>query len=320
MMEKQQYPESWYPLCHSSDLQREKTLVIEAFDGELLLFRGGNGKAGVVSRHCPHMGTDLKTGKIVEDELQCPFHHRTYGVNGQCLKIPGSSKKKGGASLKSYPLKECFGLLFIYFGEVPKFEFPTFKRVKKKAAFSKALKRDLKTPYSSLLFNGFDTHHLTCIHNREIIAPPLLGSKSPFHLSADFSMKVLVERFYDVAVKILGIKVVDVHLDCWGGNFLIITNRKGRDHILISSVPVNAKKSKFFLTTIGESSGKGFMALFFQKIRLKMTSFLGMAFLRPDERIVENMRPEMRVLDPENDTCVMAFWNYWESLPKRSTF
>ena len=319
-MEKQQYPESWYPLCHSTDLQKGKTLVIKAFDGELLLYRGESGEAGVVSRHCPHMGTDLKAGKVVGEVLQCPFHHRTYGADGQCLNIPGPSKKKGGASLKSYPLKECFGLLFIYFGKVPKFEFPTFSRVKKKAAFSKALKKELNTPYSSLLFNGFDTHHLTCIHNREIIAPPVLDSQSPFHFSADFSMKVLVERFYDVAVKILGIKVVDVHLDCWGGNFLIITNRKGFDHILISSVPINAKKSKFFLTAVGEDSGKGFIALFFQKMRLKITSFLGMAFLRPDERIVENMRPEIRSLDPVVDSCVISFWNYWEALPKRKGF
>ena len=315
-MEKQRYPESWYPLCYSDELKMGKLLLLDVFDGELILFRGEEGAPGVVSRHCPHMGSDLSNGTIVNGKLQCPFHHRAYGIKGKCSNIPGSKKRQLGPHLKTFPLKECFGIIFLYFGSRPKFDFPTFPRVKEKAVFSKALRKKLNTPYSSLLFNGFDTHHLTCIHNREIVSPVRMESLSPFHLGADYSMKVIVERFYDVAVKFFGIKVVDVHLDCWGGNFLIITNKKSQDNILITSVPVNARKSQFFLTTISEDRGTGLFSSFFQKLRLKMTSFLGLAFLRPDELIVEQMKPELRALDPEMDYTVVKFWEYWNSLPK----
>ena len=315
-MEKQLYPESWYPLCHSKDLKKGKLLLLEVFDGELILFRGKEGRPGIVSRHCPHMGTDLSNGKIVDGKLRCPFHYRTYCIQGKCSSIPGSKRKNLGPHLKTFPLKECFGIVFLYFGSRPKFDFPTFSRVKEKAVFSKALTKELNTPYSSLLFNGFDTHHLTCIHNREILSPVIMESRSLFHLGADYSMKVLVERFYDIAVKIFGFKVVDVHLDCWGGNFLIITNKKSRDNILITSVPINAKRSQFFLTTVSEDCGKGLFNSIFQKLRLKLTSFLGMAFLKPDEVIVEEMRPELRTLDPHMDSTVIKFWEYWNSLPK----
>ncbi|MDC0254470.1 Rieske 2Fe-2S domain-containing protein [Bacteriovoracales bacterium] len=315
-MEKQRYPESWYPLCYSDELKMGKLLLLEVFDGELILFRSEEGTPGVVSRHCPHMGSDLSNGTIVKGRLQCPFHHRAYCIKGKCSNIPGSKKRQLGPHLKTFPLKEYFGIIFLYFGSRPKFDFPTFPRVKEKAVFSKALRKKLNTPYSSLLFNGFDTHHLTCIHNREIVSPVKMESLSPFHLGADYSMKVLVERFYDVAVKFFGIKVVDVHLDCWGGNFLIITNKKSLDNILITSVPVNARKSQFFLTTISEDRGTGLLGSFFQKLRLKMTSFLGLAFLRPDELIVEQMKPELRALDPEMDYTVVKFWEYWNSLPK----
>lgn len=315
---KTSYPESWYPLCHSKDLKKDRPQLIKAFDGNLILFRNEEGTPSVVSRFCPHMGTDLSKGSVIKGELRCPFHHRTYGKKGECLKVPGLDADFKGPSLKSYPAIERFGLIFMYLGQNPLFEFPSFPRVEGEAAFSTALRKDLKTPYSSLLFNGFDTHHLTCIHNREITAPPKLDSESPYHLRAVFSMKVLVERFYDIAVKVFGARVVDVTLDCWGGNFLIITNKRTKDNILITSVPRDRENSSFFLTTVTTKKKAGLLFKLFQNLRLKLTTFLGMAFLKPDEIIVEEMRPDIRSLHPKQDLCVLKFWAFWDSLPKKS--
>tara|TARA_Y100001970_G_scaffold292064_1_gene431750 strand:+ start:1249 stop:2211 length:963 start_codon:yes stop_codon:yes gene_type:complete len=315
---KSAYPESWYPLCHSSDLKKGEPLLIEAFDGKLILFRSEDGSPSVVSRFCPHMGTDLSKGTVIKGALRCPFHHRTYGKKGECLKVPGLHEKIKGPGLKSYPTIEKFGLIFMYLGQRPLFDFPSFPRVQRDADFSTALRKDLKTPYSSLLFNGFDTHHLTCIHNREIIAPPIMDSESPYHLRAAFSMKVLIERFYDIAVKFFGARVVDVTLDCWGGNFLIITNKRTKDNILITSVPRDQENSSFFLTTVTNKLEKGLFAEILQRLRLKLTTYLGMAFLKPDEVIVEEMRPDFRSLHPQQDLCVMKFWSFLDSLPKKS--
>ena len=223
--EKKRYPESWYPLCHSKDLKVRTPKLIDAFGGKLILFRDEEGLPVAVSSYCPHMGTDLSKASVIDGQLRCPFHHRTYGRGGKCLKVPGLQesfeidKTFNPPGLKSYPTIEKFGLIFMYLGQTPLFDFPSFPRLDGEAAYSFALRKDLRTPYSSLVFNGFDTHHLTCIHNREILAPPVLDSESPYHLRASFSMKVLVERFYDIAVKIFGVRVVDVTLDGWGGEF-----------------------------------------------------------------------------------------------------
>ena len=143
---KNTYPESWYPLCHSRDLKKGTPLLVRAFGGHIVLFRAEGKNPTAVSRYCPHMGTDLSKGTVVNGHLRCPFHHRTYGDKGQCLKAPGLSSDFKGPGLKSYPVLERFGLIFMYLGQRPLFDFPVFPRVQKEADYSIALRKNLKTP------------------------------------------------------------------------------------------------------------------------------------------------------------------------------
>jgi len=65
-------------------------------------------------------------------------------------------------------------------------------------------------------------------------------------------------------------------------------------------------------------SERGLLGKLFQSFRLKFTTYLGMSFLKPDEIIVEEMRPDIRSLHPKQDLCVLKFWTFWDSLPKKS--
>jgi phenylpropionate dioxygenase-like ring-hydroxylating dioxygenase large terminal subunit len=66
------YPQSWYPLCLSKQLKNGAIKVVQIFDQTLLAFRGESGEVAVISRHCPHMGTDLANGKVVKNSI-IPF-------------------------------------------------------------------------------------------------------------------------------------------------------------------------------------------------------------------------------------------------------
>ena len=81
--DREYYPEAWYPLCLSNELPRGKARRVAAFDSQLILFRAKNGQAGVVSRYCPHMGTDLTRGEVIGNRLRCPFPQRTYNTEGK---------------------------------------------------------------------------------------------------------------------------------------------------------------------------------------------------------------------------------------------
>lgn len=98
---------------------------------DLVLFRDGEGKYGLLDRDCPHRGADLAFGRREHDGLRCPFHGWKFNTEGQCIETPAESK---GSTLcsrvkqRSYPVREKGGVLFAYMGpegSAPP-EFPAF--------------------------------------------------------------------------------------------------------------------------------------------------------------------------------------------------
>lgn len=306
------FPESWYPVLLSTELKVDEIKTLKAFAGELILFRGEDSRVGAMLPVCPHMGTHMKSGKISGNHLICPLHHRRYGYDGKCKKVPGSNEIPENAHSISLPVHEEVGIVFVFLGREASFPFPEFRRAGSQKAYSRPASYDLNTPYQSVLFNGFDTHHLECIHSRRILTEPVF-KHDKFILTAEYSMGVVVNSFYDWLVKILSTEKNDVHLECYGGNVLIITNDKTKDNILITSYPVNYKQSRIFLTSVTEKKSD---FSFGQWLRLKITTWMGVRFLRPDILIIDDMRPHVRNFFPHQDKGATVFWNYWDQLPR----
>ena len=313
--EREYYPEAWYPICTSKELPKGKVRCIEAFDSKLILFRGENGNAGVVSRYCPHMGTDLTRGEVIGSRLRCPFHQRVYSTEGKLEKAPDYTEIPSDCDLGTLPLHEHLGIVFIFLGEKPTFDFPKCSRVKENLTHSICLTRTLRTPYHALIFNGFDIHHLRCIHNRDVKEAPVLSHDNIFHYAAEFTMEIAVGKIYDVLLKLCKAEYSPVRLDCWGGNLVIITNDRTKDNVLIASYPINKNLSRIFIVAVSEKES-GFMKAFKQRILLRLTAHFGLAFLKPDEKIIADMRPDIKKLSPEMDRGVVEFWKYWEGLPR----
>ena len=55
---------------------------------DLVLFRDGAGRFGLLDRPCPHRGADLAFGRCEDDGLRCPFHGWKFDASGQCLETP----------------------------------------------------------------------------------------------------------------------------------------------------------------------------------------------------------------------------------------
>lgn len=59
---------------------------------DLVLFRDGRGRLGLLGLHCPHRGTSLEYGDIEADGLRCPYHSWAFDVNGHCYDQPLESE------------------------------------------------------------------------------------------------------------------------------------------------------------------------------------------------------------------------------------
>src|SRR5947208_13460292 len=63
-------------------------LRIKVLGENLVLFRDGSGKPGLLAEHCSHRGTSLYYGRVEEDGLRCLYHGWKYDLEGNCLETP----------------------------------------------------------------------------------------------------------------------------------------------------------------------------------------------------------------------------------------
>ena len=111
----------WMPVGVTSEL-RDIPQALQVLGEDLVLFRDGDGKLGLLGRHCAHRGASLEYGDIENTGLRCPYHGWLYDVSGQCLEQPSEKRgKEFCAKIRqtAYPVKELGGLIFAYMGPDP---------------------------------------------------------------------------------------------------------------------------------------------------------------------------------------------------------
>ncbi|MFM8631767.1 MAG: Rieske 2Fe-2S domain-containing protein, partial [Betaproteobacteria bacterium] len=87
---------------------------------DLVLFRDAQGQYGLLDRPCPHRGADLAFARYEGDGLRCPFHGWKFDVSGQCIETPAEpegSRLCSRVRQRSYPVRECSGVLMAWLGE-----------------------------------------------------------------------------------------------------------------------------------------------------------------------------------------------------------
>ena len=108
----------WHPIGLVSTFT-SKPLEVRILGEDLIAFRDGQGRPGLVYPRCAHRGASLYYGKIEERGIRCCYHGWLYDVEGRCLDQP--CEEAGGARRDNvrqpwYPLEERYGLVFAYLG------------------------------------------------------------------------------------------------------------------------------------------------------------------------------------------------------------
>jgi phenylpropionate dioxygenase-like ring-hydroxylating dioxygenase large terminal subunit len=108
----------WHPVGLCADAGATPRRV-RALGEDLILFRDGHGRAGLVHARCCHRGTTLYYGKVEERGIRCCYHGWLFDAQGHCLEQP--CEPEGGAFRDKvrqpwYPIEERYGLIFAYMG------------------------------------------------------------------------------------------------------------------------------------------------------------------------------------------------------------
>lgn len=86
-------------------------------DRPVLLYRRADGTPVALEDRCPHRLLPLSAGVRVGDEVQCGYHGLRFAATGACTLVPGQPAIPTGAKVRTYPLAERYGLVWIWLGE-----------------------------------------------------------------------------------------------------------------------------------------------------------------------------------------------------------
>ena len=119
------WPTGWFMFCSSQALRRGP-VGKQAFGRKLVAFRTQRGEVGVMTARCAHLGADLSGGCVVEDTLQCPFHHWRYAANGRCVGSLAGDQGPASAQQVALPAVERMGGIYFYHGRQAGLEMPFY--------------------------------------------------------------------------------------------------------------------------------------------------------------------------------------------------
>jgi len=109
----------WHPIAVSSALTNDVPHRTRVLGENLIVFRDGKGRAGVVFERCAHRGSSLYYGRIEDDGIRCCYHGWKYDVQGHCLEQacePSGGRRRDLGRQPWYPVEERYGLVFVYMG------------------------------------------------------------------------------------------------------------------------------------------------------------------------------------------------------------
>jgi phenylpropionate dioxygenase-like ring-hydroxylating dioxygenase large terminal subunit len=157
----------WQPVAFSHEL-KDLPIRIRILSEDLILFRDGSGRVGLLQLHCSHRGVSLEYGLVSERGIRCCYHGWLYDIDGKILETPGEpalSPLKNEICHGAYPVHEHNGIIFAYMGPpnaIP--PFPKYDTLDYSGYFP--VKFIIPCNWVQILDNGMDPVHAVFLHTR----------------------------------------------------------------------------------------------------------------------------------------------------------
>ena len=112
-------PNYWYPLEWSAALGRGKTMEAVFWGESIALYRGEDGRVRAIENRCAHRQIKLTMGHVKGCNLVCLYHGWVYDEAGKLvdMKHDHFGKKLPVLHVRSYPVRERYGLVFVFPGD-----------------------------------------------------------------------------------------------------------------------------------------------------------------------------------------------------------
>ena len=110
---------AWYVAAWDHEVGRD-LMGTTILGEEVVLFRKTDGTVAALENACPHRKLPLSMGRLKGDDVECGYHGLTFDCAGSCIKAPGATRIPPAAKVRTYPVEERYGLVWIWMGEAAK--------------------------------------------------------------------------------------------------------------------------------------------------------------------------------------------------------
>ena len=110
----------WHPVAPSRQVEREP-VGLSRLGEPLVLWRDAGGRVHALEDRCPHRGARLSLGWNLGERLACRYHGVEVDRRGIVTAVPAEPDcpMRGTRQLRSYPVREAAGAVFVWFGLDP---------------------------------------------------------------------------------------------------------------------------------------------------------------------------------------------------------
>ena len=165
-------PNQWYVVLDSKQV-KNKPVGVTRMGEKLVFWRDGDGQVSCLRDKCAHRGVALSEGKILDGQLQCPFHGFEYDESGKVTKIPANGEKAPVPErfkVHNYPTHEAHGFIWIWWGDDPPEDLKPprfFDDLGEGFHYGRAYD-PWEAHYSRVIENQLDVMHLPFVHHNTI--------------------------------------------------------------------------------------------------------------------------------------------------------
>jgi phenylpropionate dioxygenase-like ring-hydroxylating dioxygenase large terminal subunit len=127
----------WYPVIEIKQLQ-EGAKSFELLGEPIALWLKRDGQPVAVQDRCCHRSAKLSGGKVIDDNIRCPYHGWTYNDCGKCVHVPqlGDNPIPTDYKVPAYKCIERYGYAWVCLGEplvdipeIPEARDPDFRMI-----------------------------------------------------------------------------------------------------------------------------------------------------------------------------------------------
>jgi phenylpropionate dioxygenase-like ring-hydroxylating dioxygenase large terminal subunit len=163
-------PNGWHGIAFSEDIGPGQVLPIRMLGRDLVVYRGEDGEARVLDAFCPHLGAHLgHGGKVVGNEIECPFHAWRWSGSGECTAVPYAKRIPSSARIGSWESRDRNGFIFVWYhdrGEAPSWEIEEIPETRD-ADYEVVVRKDwppIRSHPQEIAENGVDLPHFRTVH------------------------------------------------------------------------------------------------------------------------------------------------------------